>query len=171
MSTAKLTQAKALEYLDYDPNLGTLTWIKASSPRAKVGSTAGSLVSSGHLQVKLFGELYQAHQLIWLMCYGYWPTNLVDHKDGVGINNSLINLREATFRENAFNRKLRCDSKAKLKGVSKKNLKWVARIWDGSKNLLLGSFSSPQEAAIAYDEAALKLQGAFAKTNKALGLI
>jgi len=42
--------------------------------------------------------------LAWFYYYGTWPTSILDHIDGNKQNNSILNLRESTTRENSFNR-------------------------------------------------------------------
>jgi hypothetical protein len=54
------------------------------------------------------------------------------------------------------------------KGVSWDNSvrKWLARIQVAKKNMRLGYFKCEQDAALAYNEAATKYYGAFAKLNE-----
>lgn len=90
----------------------------------------------------------------------------VDHKNGDGLDNRKINLRVATRTENARNSaKPKRFVTSKFKGVAKERGRWRARIYDGKKRQHLGLFKIAKEAAVAYDAAARKLFGLFARTN------
>ena len=95
-----------------------------------------------------------------------------DHHDGNGLNNQKENIRPATRTQNGQNRQLQVHS-AKFKGVQldkRTGHNWYSRIRIAGKLKHLGYFNSPVEAAKAYDVAALDNFGAFARTNKELGL-
>jgi hypothetical protein len=101
-----------------------------------------------------------------------FPDSRVDHEDGNGLNNCRSNLRVATQSQNMANARKRNDNNSGFKGVSWKrpSRKWCAQINPG-RVIHLGLFKSPTDAAVAYDQAAIKHFGAFAKTNKSLGLL
>lgn len=173
MSKFALNQQDLLELFDYDPLKGVVKWKIAKSKRVRVGEVVGSKSTGGHLQVKINGYIYQLHVIIWVMVYGYWPKNIIDHKNNIRHDNRLTNLREATQQFNCQNKVKKSDNTSGYKGVGKKGNKFVARIWDASKecNIHLGSFNDPKEAAEMYDAAAIHLFGDFALTNKMLGLL
>ncbi len=99
----------------------------------------------------------------------------VDHKDCNGLNNCKDNLRYCFPENNVRNIGLTVANTSGYKGVSKRkdivNKTWAARIRVNKKLLSLGCFETAKEAALAYDEAALRYHGEFAKTNKELGLL
>lgn len=95
------------------------------------------------------------------------PSQEVDHINGNRLDNRRCNLRIVTDAQNAYNAKKRKDGKySQHKGVAKqyKN-KWKARIQVNGKRYYLGYFDSEIEAAKAYNEAALKHFGEFARLN------
>jgi hypothetical protein len=95
-----------------------------------------------------------------------------DHKDGNGLNNQKSNIRPATRAQNGQNRKLQIHS-APFKGVHhfKALGGWTASIRVNKKKKHLGYFDSPELAARAYDAAALKHFGEFARTNQQIGAL
>lgn len=94
----------------------------------------------------------------------------VDHADGDGLNNCRSNLRDgAAFRNNA-NMRMRSTNTSGYKGVHRAGGAWLATVTLDRKQMRLGTFNSPEEAAYAYDQAAVSLFGEYAKTNAMLGL-
>tara|TARA_A100001011_G_scaffold385744_2_gene460282 strand:+ start:2091 stop:2606 length:516 start_codon:yes stop_codon:yes gene_type:complete len=93
----------------------------------------------------------------------------VDHINGDSLDNRKENLRLCTRSENCRNKKVRADSKSGFKGVYQtKNGRFQAYIGDPSKisrNIKLGTYDTPEEAARAYDKRALELHGEFATPN------
>ena len=109
------------------------------------------------------GKSVRMHRLIM-----DFPETLTDHKNGNGLDNRRQNLRRATNKENGRNRlPTQRQRAAKYKGVTlnKPTGLWVATVRCDGKNLALGCFDSQEEAARAYDSAALFLYGEFAKPN------
>jgi hypothetical protein len=96
---------------------------------------------------------------------------LVDHKDGNGLNNQKSNLRLCTNRQNLANSQ-KARGKSRFKGVywNTARGKWQAQIGAGFRNgklavEYLGRFENEEEAARAYDRRAFELHGEFAVLN------
>ena len=93
---------------------------------------------------------------------------LIDHINGDGRDNREANLRLASYSQNSQNRrkvKKRCKSRYKGVGYSEKLKKWRAQICFGGMKKHLGYYSDEAAAARAYDAAALRYHGRFAKVN------
>jgi len=95
---------------------------------------------------------------------GQRERKFIDHRDRDPLNNQKSNLRFASISENARNW-WRYRSQFG-RGVFKNGNKFGARIHDGNRRIMLGSFPTAQQARDAYDEAALNLHGDFAMLNK-----
>ncbi len=93
----------------------------------------------------------------------------VDHINHNGIDNQRLNLRLCTGLENQWNARNRVGA-SRFKGVSRCNHYWKAQINVNKQRISLGYLLDEKDAARAYDIAALKYFGGFAKTNKMLGL-
>lgn len=90
-------------------------------------------------------------------------TMKVDHRDNDGLNNQRPNLRIATHAQNNLNRGFW--SLTGYKGVSKDGGRYRARITFEERDITVGRFDTPLEAALAYDKAAHELFGEFAWFN------
>lgn len=91
----------------------------------------------------------------------------VDHINGNTLDNRRENLRLATHQQNSWNQKKRTGSRSAFKGVCwhGQNSKWRARIKVSGKEIALGCYASEVEAAKAYNAAAIKHFGEFARLN------
>jgi hypothetical protein len=92
-------------------------------------------------------------------------TPLVDHRDRNGLNNQRSNLRICNSSQNQANSKIRSDNTSGYKGVHRKRGKWKAALTFHDKEISLGSYSDIKDAALAYNEAAIKYFGKFARVN------
>lgn len=99
---------------------------------------------------------------------GFEDFTASDHINGVRNDNRRCNLRPATMSQNRINYSGMRTNTSGYKGVNrcKAEKKWRARIMTNGKRLSLGSFDDPKDAAKAYNKAALKLHGEFARLNK-----
>lgn len=91
----------------------------------------------------------------------------VDHINHNGLDNRRCNLRICSQTENMRNKKLHSNNTSGYKGVywGVKEKKWVAQIKNDQKVIWLGSFKNIIDAASAYNQAAIKYHGEFAKLN------
>jgi hypothetical protein len=91
----------------------------------------------------------------------------VDHINGDKLDNRKSNLRSATRSQNNYNKSVQRNTTSGFKGVSwsKQRNKWRSRIFVDKREMHLGFFEYKIDAAMAYNEAALKYHASFANLN------
>lgn len=92
----------------------------------------------------------------------------IDHINRNKLDNRKCNLRFCTNSQNKMNSKGYRMSSSKYKGVyfHKGNNKWCAEINFNNKQKYLGIFKIEKEAALVYNQAAIKYHGEFACLNE-----
>lgn len=90
----------------------------------------------------------------------------IDHINGNCLDNRKANLRGCTAVENARNMTKAANCSSKYKGVFHKTNSWEAYIHMDDKKISLGRFPTEEHAAWAYNVAAKKHFGRFAKLNE-----
>lgn len=113
------------------------------------------------------GKNYLIHRVIMERVLGRPLTKdeRVDHRDTNPFNNSRSNLRLATNAQNAQNSNRQSTSQSPYKGLGKTKSGWIARIRVDGESKYLGHFSSAEDAARAYNEAALHYFKEYARLN------
>lgn len=109
---------------------------------------------------------FEQHPLLMHRLITGW--SYVDHRDGNGLNNRRSNLRQATHAQNMANKRLYRNNTSGFKGVmrnSGKGRPWSASIKVNKRSFRLGNHDTPEEAARAYDQAARRWFGEFARLN------
>lgn len=140
---------------------GYATFVRKCPP----GKRAGCRRPDGYYKVCLNKIGLLLHRLIWVYHNGAISNEkIIDHIDMDRGNNRIENLRLATFPENGMNAMGWKNRMHKLpKGVLRDKKKFNARIKINYKSIHLGNFATPEEASQAYQEAAKRLHGEFAK--------
>lgn len=166
-----ITQERLIHLLDYNPETGVFKWKNPNNGPAKKGAIAGCIHNNGYVKISLHSKQYLAHRLAWLYVYGEWPSKFIDHINGKKYDNRIDNLREASRKDNVGNM-FKVTSSTGFKGVTKNKSNFKAELFrsDGTSKHI-GTFYTPEDAALAYDDVAKKYFGEFARTNKDLGLL
>jgi len=154
-----LTEARLRELFSYDSETGQFARIKRVHG-AVIGRAPGRLDRDGYLVVTIDYLHYRMHRLAWLYVFGNWPHGHIDHINGVTTDNRIQNLRPCTLSQNAAN------SKARLG----RQFKGITQMRSGNFQVYLnrdyiGVFGSAEEAARAYDAAAVSVYGEYARLN------
>lgn len=93
------------------------------------------------------------------------PGQEVDHINGNKLDNRRSNLRFVTRSENNRNVATRRNKASRYKGVQREDSRWRAMIQVNKKPIYLGCFNTEEEAALAYNRAALQYHGEYAWMN------
>lgn len=114
---------------------------------------------------------YRAHRLAWLWMTGNWPTEYIDHINLNKQDNRFFNLRPATRSQNNANKSAIPGSASGLKGAhryragDKLGKPWQSSIVVNGRKLYLGQFPTAEQAHAAYQVAAEKHFGEFARSE------
>jgi HNH endonuclease/AP2 domain len=166
VTAARPTIERLREVLDYDPETGVLRWRVQPNGRVPIGSIAGCVSpTDGYLMVQIDGFRTVAHRVAWAHTTGYWPTNDIDHRNGVRTENRFRNLREGTRQNNCWNRKKGKSNTSGFKGVYQDRMRFAAQITKDGCKRYLGSFATAEEAHAAYVSAARESFGEFARAE------
>lgn len=134
--------------------------------RKRTGGVVGPAYVRAGLSREGMGQTYiSLHKIV----LGETPDGaVVDHVNRDPLDNRRENLRFVDRARSNQNRGKFHDAEASIYiGVSKKRIskKWVAAIVTDYKPTYLGSFSTPEDAARAYDREAFARRGEFAVLN------
>lgn len=164
----RLTQAELHAMLDYRPETGEFIWRTRNDVRPQWnGRYAGKLAGYAreatgggwYWSVRIHDWPFHAGPLAWFYVTGSWPSHLIDHKDGDGLNNRWANLRPATQSQNGANRGPSKNNRSGFKGVSMDDGRYRATF----RGKFLGYRDTAKEAAALYAEAASAYFGEYAR--------
>jgi hypothetical protein len=161
-----MTAARVRELLNYDLDTGVFTW-RHSRRGLKAGAVAGRISGAGYWQLCIDSAYFYAHRVAWLYVTGEWPKSQIDHIDLDKKNNRFANLRNADRVQNQGNRPMSRHNASGIKGVrwNRHVQKWQARLTDDGRDRHLGHFDNITEASAAYQTAATKKFGSFARVS------
>lgn len=126
----------------------------------RIGGYSWSTQATGYAGAKIGGRLVLLHRYILDAPVGA----LVDHINGNRLDNRRANLRFVNRQQHARNsgRRANCT----YKGIARSGKqRWSAAITLDGRTTHLGTFGSPEEAALAYDAAAIECFGEYACIN------
>jgi hypothetical protein len=155
-----MTQSEALALFDYRD--GQLYWRVKPSRGVYAGDQVGYIHTSGHRRFMYRRKGYATHRIIWLMQYGFNPSE-IDHKDTNKLNNHVENLRIANHK-NQQNVGFRGDNTSGAKNVYwfKPIQRWSVIVTANKIRHNLGYFEDFELADLVAAEARNKYHGEFA---------
>jgi len=156
---------KIREHLEYLPDTGLFVCRKQYSNKVPVGAVAGSVNARGYIDIRFMNVRYYGHRLAWWWVHGKMPESEVDHIDGNPSNNAISNLRPAKRGSNVANAPRRKASGFKGVYRDRRTGRWAAKVRANYKQFHLGVFDNEKDAARAYDAAAIRHFGEFARLN------
>jgi hypothetical protein len=166
----ELTAEIAKELLTYNPDTGKLFWKERTAkyfknPKnpnytkswntkwaGKEALTAITRRKSGQisrLDGHVFNKKYAAHRIAWLIYYGEWPKNEIDHINQDPTDNRIKNLRDVTNSENHKNKTLLSTNTSGYIVLSfyKSRNKYSAELVINGVKKWLGYYDTVEEAA------------------------
>jgi hypothetical protein len=167
----RITHDELRSRLHYEPATGAFTWLFDPHATRKewnyrwAGHLAGTDNGNGYIKISIDGTRYYAHRLAWFWMTGRWPALHIDHKNGIGTDNSWANLREATRSQNLSNRGPQQNNQTGLKGVVYHRFSglWHAVIQVNKRVISLGYYVTPEQAHEAYKVGADRYHQGFAR--------
>lgn len=100
--------------------------------------------ADGYAATNVDGKTVSAHRIL----AGAKQGDIVDHANGIKVDNRKINLRICNKSQNAYNSKIRKNNKSGHMGVylRKDTHKWSAEIKNNNKKICLGCYDTKEEA-------------------------
>lgn len=160
-----LSLERVRRFLDYNPITGSFRWKESISSKIMIGTLAGSYdETTGYYKIGIDGHVVYAHKLAWFHVYGVW--SIVDHINGIKIDNRLCNLRAVTKQQNCMNQGVRITNLLGIKGVQQRGSKYRAYITHNYVTHHLGTFKTVEEAVNARRKAEAEFFGEHAYQEK-----
>jgi hypothetical protein len=154
-----MTPVELRQLVDYDPDLGTLTWKprdgNACFNSKLAGKPAFAQPSDGYLIGRLGGKNYKSHRVAWAIFHGTWPDGQIDHINGDRSDNRIANLRCVANAVNSKNQKKRSTNKSGEPCVNwfARDQKWWVKITADGHQKHIGYFDTIRDAVSARNAA------------------
>lgn len=155
----------SVEYLSkrlrYEPETGKLFWLDCEempnnwrtrfSTREAFTADNGNGYRVGNIK----NVKFKAHRVIWALHQGQWPSDQIDHINGIRTDNRISNLRVVSCQENSRNQFMQKNNTSGVTGVSWCTYAgmWRAQISIDGRNKSLGYYSTLEAATEARAEA------------------
>lgn len=145
----------------YKPESGDICWKESRKGVMSENLTAGGISVGKWTSYRIItcdGYRYKAHRLAWYLYYGIWPTGVIDHINGDGLDNRICNLRDVELSDNNKNIRKSKKNTSGVIGVSwiRSRQLWQASIQVNGKSINLGLFRTKYAAAYARHAASIK---------------
>lgn len=134
--------------ISYDPFTGLFTWKTHRCNKIKIGDAAGTKHRDGYCYIVINKKRFPSHRLAWFLHYGHEPVNFIDHINGKRTDNRIINLREATQKQNAENRLLHKNNSTGFRNVhfNKRARKFQVALEHNGDSVYCGIFDKVEDA-------------------------
>ena len=148
-----------------DAEMGRVFWKTPPSNHTRlINKEAGSMRGGRktYCVIKINGIPYKRSYIVFAASRRIWPSDLIDHINGISTDDRLCNLREANVFQNAWNHKGRRKSSPLPMGVRFIGGRYQARISHNKKMIYLGVFDSADSASAVYQAKRKELFGEYA---------
>jgi cytoplasmic iron level regulating protein YaaA (DUF328/UPF0246 family) len=94
-----------MAFIAYNPDTGEFTRILKQTKHnlSTINKPIKQAEGGKYLSIVFKGRKYKAHRLAWLIHYGEWPKQVIDHINRQPNDNRIMNLRDVSYSENIKN--------------------------------------------------------------------
>jgi hypothetical protein len=140
----------------YDPETGAFYWRKARPGRSGGKGAPAGFRRRGRAILRVNNEEFYAYRIAYALMTGEDPGKKdIDHVNGDCSDDRWANLRCVSRGQNLYNRQGYSHPGRKgtgFKGVYKRGEKYFGSVFFKGKTVYLGTFSTPEEGAVAVAE-------------------
>ncbi|MPZ29990.1 MAG: hypothetical protein GEV13_03155 [Rhodospirillales bacterium] len=160
MTTAKLHSAEELAVVRATFALDGDELLRKGKPVKHRANANKSPYKSVEFRLGNARVHWKLSRLKFFLAHGWLPP-VVDHRNGDRLNDSLANLRAASYAQNNQNSRRRKTRLGLPRGVERNGKRFVARLKTDGRMKYLGTYDTPEAASLAVQEKSKELRGAF----------